>query len=110
MRDGWRRVKARLVLKTKQEPQRWGTNAALQERAARTPPLQRGLPGGFHLEGVVEAVEVIEEAGNRGDFNDFAFAEMLLDAGEEFVGHVIGIEREGLRKIERGTFARIKVV
>lgn len=67
--------------------------------------MQFGLPRGFHLESIVEAIEVIEQAGDGGDFDDLAFGEVLPGLGEQFVGDVIGIESEDLGKFEGGMLA-----
>ena len=77
-----------------------------QEQDPLLAPVYSGLPRGFHLEGVVEAVEVVEQAGDGGDFDDLALGEMPPDAGEKVVGDIVGIKGEGFGKFKGSLLAR----
>ena len=57
-----------------------GWRAAERCRAGRA-----GSFGRFHFQRVVEAVEVVEQADDGGQFDDFALVEVLAQPGPEFV-------------------------
>ena len=59
------------------------------------------LFGRFHLQGVIEAIEVIEEADSRQQFNNLAFIKILLQFGPELVINVVGILGHALGQTQR---------
>src|ERR1035441_5039327 len=66
--------------------------------------------GRFHFEGVVEAVEVIEEADGAEQFDDFAFAVEGAQLGKLLVAEGVGVSGDGLGQSEGGFFGGGKIV
>lgn len=59
------------------------------------------LASGFHLQGVIEAVEIVEESGDGGEFHDLAVVEVLAELGEELVGNAVRVASHLLGQAER---------
>ena len=66
------------------------------------------LPGGFDFERVIEAIEVVESAGDCRNLDDFAFGEVFLEHGEFLICDVVRVKREFLGKYECGALAHTK--
>ena len=50
--------------------------------------------------GVIEAVEVVEEAGSRGELDNLAFIKLLAQARKKLVRHVLRITRQRFREFQ----------
>lgn len=66
--------------------------------------------GRLHLEGVVEAVEVVEETDGGHELDDLALVVEIAEPVDEFVGDVIGVEGHLLGERERGLLGMREVV
>ncbi len=56
----------------------------------------------LHPHHVVEAVEVVEEADGGGEFDDFAFVEVLAEIGPHSVVNVVRMQRFAFGESKRG--------
>lgn len=66
--------------------------------------------GWFHLQGIIEAVEVIEEAYGAKQFHHFAFGEKVAQLGKLLVGDGMGVPGDGLGQPEGGLFSGREIV
>ena len=66
--------------------------------------------GWLHLEGVVEAVEVVEEADGAEQLDDFAFGVEAAQLGELLVGDGVGVAGDGFGETQGSLFGRGEVI
>ncbi len=66
------------------------------------------LSGGFDFQCVIEAVEVIEEAGDRGEFDNLPFVEVFAEAMKERIRDVICVACQCLSELQCCAFPRDK--
>ena len=58
------------------------------------------------MQGVIHAIEVVEQSGHRGELHDLAFIVMPAEALEQLIGERFRMERE-LARILEGHFLGI---
>src|SRR5271157_5539288 len=66
--------------------------------------------GWFHLEGVVEAVEVVEQANGAQQFHDLTFGVEASQLGKLLVADCMGVAGDGLGQAQGGLFCGSEVV
>src|SRR5256885_4155871 len=62
------------------------------------------LFGRFHAQGIVEAVEVVEQADGGGQLDDFAFLEMRTQLHPQSIIYLMGIAGHALGQAQGGFF------
>ncbi len=60
------------------------------------------------MEGVIDAVEIIEDAGDSGDFDDLTFIKVPAEFGKQIVSNIIGVAGELLSEFQGYAFTRAK--
>src|SRR5438477_10272116 len=58
----------------------------------------------FHAQGVVEAVEIVEQTDGGGQFDDLSFIEMGAQLGPQGVVHTVGIAGHAFGQAQGGFF------
>ena len=61
--------------------------------------------GGFHLQGVVEAVEVVEEANGAEELDDFPIVVERAQLGELLIAEAVSIAGDGFGEADGGFFS-----
>lgn len=63
----------------------------------------------FHLQYVIHAIEVVEQANRRDQFDDLAFIEMFTQIGPMLVIERLGIASHDLGQAQRALLALVEV-
>ena len=104
----WRRLRAiRSQIRFVAHGLRLSSGGCLNSRGGAT--ALAGL-GRLHLQRIVEAVEIVEEADGAEQFDDLALGIEAAQLGELLVADGVGVARDGLGEAQRGLFGRGEVV
>ena len=63
------------------------------------------LPRGFHLQCIVEAIEIMKESDGSQQFHHFAFIKMTAQFGPERVINIVSVGSHPLSQAQRSFFA-----
>ncbi len=66
----------------------------------------RSLARGFHSEGVVEPIEIVEKTRDGADFDDLALIEIPAELCKQLITYIFRIHTELVGKRERGPLTR----